>query len=181
MVWGAHQYQPVLAERDDGDLRSARRIGDDADIDAPGQHVVENLARPAVLQVDVHLRVGLEELLERFRELVQADAVHGGDTNAAAHRLPEALQLLAEVAIATGDVLARLIEQLAGGSRLHVPLGALDQRLVEAGLECPHLLAHRRLRDEILRRGGGEAAGFDEIAEYLQGLEVHRSLPDKMP
>ena len=86
-------------------------------------------------------------------KLVQSDAVHGRQADAAAHDAPEALHLLAQVAVALRDVLARLVEELARRRRLHVALGAFDQRAVEAGLEAPHLLAHGRLRDEVLRRG----------------------------
>ena len=97
----------------------------------------------------------------------------GREPHAAAHDAAEALHLLAQIAIALRDVLARLVEELARGRRLHVALGALDQRPVEARLEAAHLLAHRRLRDEVLRRGGGEAAGLDEVAEHLQRFEMH--------
>src|SRR5262249_42098830 len=110
---------------------------------------------------------------ERLRELVEADAVHGREPDAAAHDAPEALHLLAQLAVALRDVLARLIEKLTRGRRLDVALRALEQRPVEARFEAADLLAHRGLRDEVLRGGRREAAALDEVAEHLERFEMH--------
>jgi hypothetical protein len=42
--------------------------------------------------------------------------------------------------------------------------------------QSAELLAHCGLRNEILRGGGGEAPGLDDIAEDLQGLDMHLAI-----
>src|SRR5204863_8983746 len=99
MVRGAHEDEAILAKWDDRDLRAPRGVRDDAEIDAAAQHVLEDLGRAAVFEVDVHLRVRLQEALQRVGELVETDAVDSRDPDAAAHRRAEALQLLAQLAV----------------------------------------------------------------------------------
>src|SRR6266404_4819701 len=127
MVRRADQHEAVLAKGDDRDLRAPRGVVDDAEIDAAAQDILEDLRRAAVFEVDVHLRVRLEEALQWICELVEADAVDGRDAHAAAHGRAEALQLLAQLAVARRDVLARLVEELPRGCRLHAPFRALDE------------------------------------------------------
>jgi hypothetical protein len=61
--------------------------------------------------------------------------------------------------------------------KLSASAHALKQPALELRFEAAHLLADGRLRDEISLRGLRKAFRLDEVAEYLQGLNVHFELP----
>src|SRR5262245_26096081 len=71
------------------------------------------------------------------------------------------------------DVLAGLVEDVARRREPDVAPGALEAPASPAILQHPDLLADSRLRDEVLRRRGGEALALHHVAEHLQGLQVH--------
>src|SRR5512135_3861058 len=53
--------------------------------------------------------------------------------------------------------------------------GTIQQRFADFAFELGELLAERRLGDEQLPRGRGQAAAFDDLGEIAQLTQVHRS------
>ena len=111
--------------------------------------------------------------LELPGELVEPDRVHRRDAHRACHHLRHHLQACLQVLIPLDDVLAHLVEDLACRRQLHVAARPLEQLAAVALLEHADLLAHRRLGDEVLRSRGREASRFDDVAEDLEGFEMH--------
>jgi hypothetical protein len=124
--------------------------------------------------------VHAQELLHERRKRVQAEAVHGGDAQRAAHRLRALAQLLFERVQLLQDGLALSVEQ-APRLRRHreAPRAPLDEPAIVPPLERGELLTHGGLRHEIELPGFAEAAGFDQVAERFQGLDVHAPLISK--
>lgn len=154
-----------------------RRVGDDPDVEGAGEHVLVDLVRLLVLEPDVHVGVRLHEALQLVGELVQPDRVHGGDPDRSGDDVRKRLETGLEVVVPRDDLLADLVEDLARRGRPDPPLGPLDELASVAGLEGADLLAHRRLGDEVLGRGDGKTPGVHEVAEHLEGLDVHLWAP----
>src|SRR5262245_58754316 len=83
------------------------------------------------------------------------------------------LELALHLLEALHDVLARLVEDVACRREPDIAPGALEEPAAPAILQHTDLLADSRLRDEVLRRRGGEALALHHVAEHLQGLQVH--------
>ena len=167
------EHEAILAQRDHGDARASVRVGDDAEIDAALERVLVDLVRATVLEVELHLRVRLQEALQLRGELVEPDGVHRRDAYRAGHDLRRRLQPRLEFLVALHDLLAHLVEDLAGGRELHVAARALEELLAVLVLQHADLLRNRGLGDVVLRRGDREALGLDDVAEHFEGLEMH--------
>jgi hypothetical protein len=73
------------------------------------------------------------------------------------------------------DALRMQQQPLAGMREHHAASGALEQRLVDALLEPPHLLAERGLRAADPRRRAAERAHFGDHDERAQQIDVERT------
>jgi hypothetical protein len=175
MLGRAGQHQVVLADRDDHDLRMLLRVGDDAEVDLLGDDVLVDLVRARVFDVNVHLGVVAQVLLHVRRQLVQPDAVHDRDAQMTADDRAAVLQLGLDVLVLVDDLAAGAVEDrpLRGG--LGAAPAAFQELAAILRLECPKLLADGGLGDEVLGGGNGETARLDDVAEYLQGLDMHNS------
>src|SRR5262249_40923109 len=72
---------------------------------------------------------------------------------------------------------AALVIGLTQHGGLQRALGAVDELAAEALLELVDEPANGRLRKLVRLRRLGEAAQFDQIAEHLDRLQLHRSSP----
>ena len=73
MVRAADQLEAVASKGNDLDLLASRRVGNYAEIDRPIDNVLVDLIWTAVLDVYVHLRIGLDELFHDVRKLVETN------------------------------------------------------------------------------------------------------------
>src|SRR5262249_42334474 len=169
----ADEDELVLAERQDRDARPARRVRHDAEVDVAARRILVDLAGAGVLEPQMHLREGLQIALERRGQLVEPDRVYGGDAYRATHDPRRSLELPFHLLEALHDVLAGLVEHLAGRRELDVAARALEQAAAVTVLQHADLLAHGRLRDKVLRRGSGEAPALHDVTEHLEGLQMH--------
>ena len=175
MLRVADQHQRVLAQRADFQLAVARRIGHQAQVHDVAQHVFVHLVGAAVFDVHVDRRVALEELLQVGRQVVQADAVNGGDADGAGDDVLDLLQLAVQGVVGGDDLLAVIVEHLAFPGEAELLLAALDQQRFEEAFERADLLAHRRLGDFVDLRGLGETLGFGQVAKDFQTLDLHKN------
>ena len=152
---------------------AAGRVSDDAEVHRAPQDVFMDSICPAVVEVNVDLGIGPQEAAQRRRQLVETDAVYGGDGETATDHVSELPQPSFHLQIALDDLFARLVKDLAGGIYLDLAAYAFDQLLVVFRLERPDLLAHRRLGDEILRGGCREALRLYHVAKYFERLDLH--------
>ena len=84
-------------------------------------------------------------------------------------------QPLLERAEAREDDFAFFVEEATSVRRLDAGVaGPFHQTAIEALLEAAHLLAHRRLGNEVELGRAGEAARFDQVTEGFQGLELNK-------
>src|SRR5215475_2739113 len=87
LVFGiANDDQLDVAKPNDGEVRSPERQRDDAEINRIVETGFVDFVGAAVFDVDLDLRVSLDELFNVGRQLVQADAVNGGDPDRAGRR-----------------------------------------------------------------------------------------------
>jgi hypothetical protein len=150
MIGAAHQHQFVCAQRDDLQLRAAQRQSHDPEINRAAQTGFIDPVGAAVLEVDVHLRVRLDELLDVRRQLVQADAVDRRHADRAGDRGGARGEARLQRLKALNQLLAFGIEQPPGFGRRHsLAVAPLDQPLIVAPLQGAHLLADGGLRDVI--------------------------------
>src|SRR4030095_6550414 len=162
-----NEDQTILTERDDGDARSAPRKRHHPEVDVAAHGILVDLARAAVLEVELNLRESLQVALERRRQLVEADRVHGGDADRAPHEVGGRLELGLHLLEALHDLLAGLVEDLPGRRELNVATRALEEAAPPAVFQHPDLLADGGLRCAVLRRRGGEAPALHHVTEHL--------------
>lgn len=169
------EQAPIQAQR----ARHEQGVVDVADHDAQlvaGAH--ERLGTIIQRQVDRHVGVRREPACERRRQLPPAES-HGSDRAQSAAR--RSLQL-ERAGLRERDARQRgattLEVQLADLGELVAPGGAMEQARAQAPLDRLHLLGHHRRGHARLRRGGREAAAFDDPHECPHARElVHDSKP----
>ncbi len=173
---GDHAAVPLVAGQHHQLVELGDRLGGDGEVGGAVEHHLTDLARIALVQRELDLRVALHEIAHHAGQHVARLGVGGGDRQAA-HRL-------------VGEFVADLLQvvevaQHALGDRQHrAPrLGDRDQALAmaledldpELGLELADLLRHARLRGEQGVGGFGDveptAGDFVDVAQLLQ---VHR-------
>src|SRR6185503_3032821 len=77
--------------------------------------------------------------------------------------------------IAPENVTRRLVQYKPGVGGNNRPVLSIQERLAEPRRKPLHLLADRRLSDEVMGRRLGKALAFHQITKYLQGFDVHKS------
>ena len=172
----ADQDQRLLPERKDLQLAIASRIRDQAQINDIAEHILVNLVGAAVFDVDVDGGVGLEELLEVGRQIVQADAVDGGDPDGAGNDVLDLLQLAVEGVVSGDDLLAVVVKNLAFAGEAELLFAALNKERLEEALERTDLLAHRRLGHFIDLGSLGKALSFRQVAIDFKTLNLHKPI-----
>ena len=175
MLRVADQHQRVLAQRADLQLAVARRVGHQAQVHHVAQHVLIHLVGAAVFDVHVDRRVALQELLQVGRQVVQADAVNGGDADGAGDDVLDLLQLAVQRVVGGDDLLAVVVEHLAFPGQAELLLAALDEQRFEEALQRADLLADRRLGHFVDLRGLGETLGLRQVTKHLQTLDLHKN------
>ncbi len=173
MVGCADQHQLVLPEGEDLDAGAADRVGHDAEVDRRRDEVVVDLVGPAVLEVDVGGGVAAQELRQVGGQLVQADAVDGGHPEGPGNRVAEDLESVLHQAEPLQDLASAFVEEAARLGRGQASLPPLDQLAVVLLLQAANLLADGRLANVVQARGLGEALGLDDVAEDLEGFDLH--------
>jgi len=177
VLGAADRHQAVAAEGDDLDQAARGGEGDEAEVAGAGEDVVVDLVGAAVFDVDVDAGVALEEALQVGGELVEADAVDGGD----ADRPGDEVAVLGD---ALGNAILEGIELLydaEGGLVKEPPLGgegevlaaAVDEGDAEAAFEGAELLADGGLGDAVGAGGLAEAAAVGQVAEDFEGFDLH--------
>src|SRR5579885_3866020 len=167
-VFGAaDEDEPVAADGHDFEAATLLRVGDDAHFNRAAQNVAHDARRAAVLKINLRVRVPRHELANHGRQLVQADAVNGRDANRPAHRARQPAHTLFQLRVSLKHAAARLVESLARLRQAQVAATAhaFEQTFLKLRFEAAHLLADRRLRDEVALGGLREAARLDEVAE----------------
>ena len=167
--------EPVAGERHDFEAAPALREGDHAEFDRAAQNVAHNARRPTVFEVYLGLRVARHKLADGRRQLVQSDAVDGRHAHRPAHRPRQLAHVLFELRVGAQDLSASLEEGIARGREVQVapPTDALKEAALEPLFERAHLLADRRLCDEVAFRRLREALRLDQIAEDFKRFDLH--------
>ena len=173
MLGAADRHQAVAAEGLDLDQAAGGGEGDEAEVAGAGQDVVVDLVGAAVFDVDVDAGMALEEALQVGGQLVEADAVDGGDADrsgdqvaALGDAVPEGIELL-------DDAEGGLVEKGSLGGEGEVLPAAVDEGDPEAALEGAELLADGGLGDAVGAGGLAEAAAVGQVAEDFEGFYLH--------
>src|SRR5205085_8994329 len=174
VVRTTYEDQPVAAKRDDFDLRARDRVSDNANVYRVVDDIFVDFIGATVFDVNVGVRKILDELFDDGRQLVQANRIDRRHAHLAADRIAHAFHLVVERVEAFDDFAAALIKRQAGGRRHQSAAAtALDQAFLETIFKGAHLLADRRLRDEILGRCFRETARVDQVAKDFERFDVH--------
>jgi hypothetical protein len=173
MVGSADDHQPLLPPRLGLDEPRAPRVADDPEV---GIAVFDRFEHPLgmeVFQADVGLGMLPAKLLHVAAHVVEPHGVDRRHADSSRHLLVERADLVLQ-GLVLGDQLAAAVEKdlaLAGGHER--PLRSLDQLHPEMALELADDLAGPRLGNAVGLGRPGETPAGDDVAEDLEGLEVH--------
>src|SRR5439155_16974927 len=132
MLRTAHKNQRVASQRNDFDLRPLSRISHNTHVDHMVYYILVHLIWPAVFDMNVYLRIRLDEALQHRGQLVNADRVDCCHSNLPAHNVAQPFHLFSERIEAIDDFATPLVESHPGFGRHHRAAStSLDQPSVE--------------------------------------------------
>ena len=115
VVWMANQDKGVFTQRDDLQVASVRRVGNDAQVHDVAQDIFVYLPGMAVFDVDIGAGVALEELRQIRGQVVQAHAIDGRHPDRPGDDFTGLLEFGLKRAIGFKNLLAVLVEKIALG------------------------------------------------------------------
>ena len=166
-----HQLVPAEVLDDQSGLLGRKRH--EPEVSVPFEHVRVHLRGTAVVHDDLHLGVGSLELFQKGRQFMQADVVHGGDPQFPRHHVLQLADAVAEALEGVQNFPAGLEKGFPFLRDGEVLFASFDQADVEMLLQRADLLADRTLGDGVQRGGLREAGGLNEVAEDLEGFNLH--------
>ena len=137
------------------------------------EHRLDHLVGMEALEQDARVRVHGHEGLHVAAHVVEADRVDRRHAHGALHPMPGRGEVRPRPLEARQEGPARLVEAAPLRRRLERPAGAVQELDVELGLELLDRLARRRLGDPAQAAPAGNAAEPHDVAEELEGLELH--------
>ena len=173
MLGMADEDHHVLAQRDHLELRIPRGIGDEPEVHDIAENILVDLVGPAVFDMHIHRRVGLEEFLEVGRQIMKADGVDGGDADGAGDDVLDLLQPAVQGIVRLDDLLAVIVQHLAFAREPEFFLAPLDEQAFELAFQRTDLLADGRLRHVVDLGGLGEALRLGQITKHFQAFDLH--------
>jgi hypothetical protein len=163
----------ILAENLRLQAAALDRVGHEPKVHLAARDLLIDLRRTPVFHMQLHVRIALPEGLQKGRQLVQADAVDGGDAEFPGDHVAQRVKAAVEVIEHAQDFAPGLEENAALRGQRKVPLAALDEPHLEALLDGANLLADGALGDGIERARLRETARLDKIAEDFEGIDMH--------
>ena len=153
-------------------------LGGDRDVGAAVEHHLAHLARVALVQLELDLRVALHEAADHVGQHVARLGVGGGDRQAADRLVGELVAHLLQVVEVAQHALGDRQHGLARLGDRHQALAVAGEDLdAELGLELADLLGHPRLRGEQrLGRLGDIQPATGDLMHVTQLLQVHGDL-----
>src|SRR5579883_1340195 len=124
----------------------------------------------------IDLRIGPQKLAEIGWQFVQADAIDSADPNGAGNYRADLAQFVFEFNKSAHDLLAGIIKNLTGRSRLYAGARSFQQTTFIFVFKAPHLLADGGLRNKIWRSGKKTAAALNNFAKDFWLFDVHNTL-----
>ncbi len=167
VVGAADQDHGVLFHGDDLQFAILDGERDEPHVDHIAEDVFVDLIGAAVFHVDVDGGVGSEEFLDVGGEVVEADAVDGGDADRAGHNVLDFLEAAMEGFVSLDYLFAEIVEDLAFPCEAEFFLAAFDQEGLELAFEGADLLADCGLRYPIDMCGFGETFRFCQVTKNL--------------
>ena len=167
------EHEWILAQKDNLDVGAANRVVNNAQVNLIAQHLLVDLQGVAVFDADAGVGEPLEEFLDRRRQIVETDAEDGGETDGAGGNFVGLLEFGLEAVGDPGDLLAVLIDEMAGGGQPELLLAPLQERKVEQPFHRGDLLADGGLGDPVEDRRLGETPGFHQVTKQLYSCDLH--------
>src|SRR3954468_24163964 len=169
------EYHLVPEERLEGDTTVAAGSADDAELELPVRHLVDERLSVGDGQPHAYVRVLFVELAKEERHDSAAGAGRSPELERPADRaLVVGLELFEEMLLEREEPLRGGVEHAPGLGRFHTAPGAVEQLPPESLLERADLQADGRLRHPEALRGLGEALPLDHRAERSQLTRVHK-------
>ena len=176
MLRMADEDQGVFAQRNNFQFAVAIGISNEAKVHDVSEDVFVNLVGTAIFDVDRDGWIRLEKLLQIRRQIVQANAVNGGDADGAGNDILDLLKAAVQGIISSNDLLAIIIKNLPFAGESEFLFATLNEKRFESSFKRTNLLADRRLRYFVDLRGFGKALRFGQVAENFQCLNLHKKL-----
>jgi hypothetical protein len=163
----------LLAPGKDGELSGTPGEGDEAEIGGAALDLLVDAVGMKVLDMDLDGGVALVEALDGLAHVAEADGIDGGYLDGGGEGCLAARQRGFELVIASDEVLAAFVIELAGRSELEGANGAIDQANAKAPFELVDDVAGGGLGELIGGRRLGETAEAGDVTEHLEGFELH--------
>ncbi len=169
----ADEHQPFMAERIHGQPAPPAGIADQAQVNVVGQRLFLHAVNEVVADADFHTGMDALKACQHGRQLVQADAVAGGQFDDAGAGIPGGQERLLQPGKEPENLPTVLVVKLP--DRVQPERPARGQRLAGVPLQDMEHLGDGRLGDVVQIRRPGETSSFGESAEQPQDSRLHKA------
>jgi hypothetical protein len=175
MLRMAHEHEPFVAERVNGQSRQPPGIADQAEVHRVFQHLSVHPVNEAMADIDLDGGKIPLELFQARRQLVQEDAVADAQFDAAPDGVTDFLHAPDRIGVEPDNLRGVLVISFPRPGQLKLMAASQNEHFAGVAFQMVEHLGDGGCRDGIPFGRAGEVLGFDEITEQLQVFNLHQN------